>query len=203
MNELINEIYKISYKISSSRGKLRQTKINEALIDILKTKDEFNDCSFKTEIEVESYCGKKKKFKIDVVVYDKHNQIKLLVLGKAPASNVAQNDINLSCIRVGELSRVVEDTKIIFITFLPNTTPFFKEGGAIKSFEKNIPEYISKWKNREYPRDFDEIYITFDIDGIDNCKEKEDVEQLFLSSNPIKNITIFENSYRKPKIVYE
>jgi hypothetical protein len=203
MTENINEIYKLSYKVSTSRGKLRQLKINDAIIDLLKSKEEFRNCFFKREIKVESHCGKKKKFSIDVVGYDVDNQIKVLVLGKAPASNVAQNEINSILNRAGEILRVTENTKIIFVTFLPNDTPFFNQKGFIKHFETNLPEYISKWKGVIFPRDFDEIYVTFDIDGIKNCKNKEDIEQIFSSSNPIKNITILENSYKKPKVIYE
>lgn len=43
----------------------------------------------------------------------------------------------------------------------------------------------------------DQIYISFEIDGIENCKNKSDVEGLFINSNPIKNITIEEFNYIK------
>jgi hypothetical protein len=203
MTENIYSIYKLSYRISNSRGKERQHKINSAIISYLSSKEEYKNCTFKTEISVKSRWGRKKTFSIDVVVYDENEKIILLVLGKASASNIAQNEINLTNSKVAEILRVEDKTKILFVTFQPNITPFFKGSGEIKHFEQNIVEFIPIDSEIVFPRDFDETYVTFDIEGIPNCKKREDVENIFTVSNPIKNITIFENSYKRPKVVYE
>jgi hypothetical protein len=203
MNDSINEIYKLSYTISNSRGKLRQNKINSAIINYLSSKEEFSNCTFKTEVKVESRWGRTKTFCIDVIVYDESGNVILLVLGKAAASNIKQNEINLINSKFAEIFRVKGKTKVLFVTFQPNITPFFQDGGEIKHYEENTVEFIPNDSELTFPRDFDEIYITFDIEGIENCKRRKDFEGVFACGNPIKNICIQENSYRKPKIVHE
>lgn len=200
MVESIYNIYKLSYTVKTSRGKLRQHKINSAIISYLSLKEEYKKCTFKTEVSVESWWSRKKTFCIDVVVYDENGVIITLVLGKAPASNITQNETNLMGIRVSEILRVKEKTKMIFINFQPNTTPFFKGDGKVKHCEKNKVEFIPNGEEMGLTRDFDEIYITFDIDGISNSKTREDVERIFECGNPIKNISIKESSNGKPKI---
>ena len=89
----INEIYKMSYNTSLSRGKKRQFLMNETIISCLKQEEEYVNCKFIQEESLKSLWGKSKTFKVDIAIYDENN-LKEISLLKAPASNVHQNHIN-------------------------------------------------------------------------------------------------------------
>lgn len=45
--------------------------------------------------------------------------------------------------------------------------------------------------------DIDEVYITFDIENLEKCANRQDIKNLFVDNNPIKNISIEEFNYVK------
>ena len=46
-NEKIKQIYEVSYSVAESKGKKRQNIINEIIIEELKNKQEYMQCTFK------------------------------------------------------------------------------------------------------------------------------------------------------------
>jgi hypothetical protein len=197
----IYDIYKMSYTVSGLRGTKRQKTINQVIIDSLSKKEEYTDCVFKGETNIPSKWGKTKKFKVDICVY-KNNQLIEVILLKATSSNKGQNNNNFMTNMSGEVNRVnVSDIKITFINFLPNNTPYFNKKEEIKRIENNNFEFIFI-DDCLYNKNVSEIYITFDIENINICSSKKDVEELFIESNPITNVEIHINNYIKPKIQY-
>lgn len=200
----INDIYKMSYNTSLSRGKKRQFVINNTIINCLKKDDEYKNFKFIQEDSLKSLWGKSKTFKVDVGVYDE-NGLREIILLKAPASNVLQNHINfLNSINsdIDRLSYYKDNVKFKIFNFIPRITPFFTKTEKIKHFETNEAEFITK-SGKIFLMDITEIYIIFNINGIENCKNKKEVSDLFNDSIPIEDIKIDINYYRKPKIVNE
>jgi len=192
--EQIYQIYKMSYSISESRGKARQKKINDTIIEICKSNPLYDGCEFKTEVRLAKNISSGKWFSVDVLVY-KSNKLVELILAKAPASNIVQNSVNMSNARfreVGRLFKYIEDgVKLTFINFQPNITPFFKQNGAIKSFEKNSTHTLNLFKGALNSNlTFSEIFITFNIEGVEDCKTKDDVKSLLTNSEVISNIFV-------------
>lgn len=192
--EQIYEIYSLSYLISESRGKKRQNKINETIIELFKENPSYSDCEFKTEIRLTEDISSGKWFAIDVLIY-KQGELFEIVLGKAPASNILQNSVNMINSRFGEVGRlhkyISKGVKLTFINFQPNITPFFKRNGNIDHFEKNTLHNLDNF--REALRDnitFSEINITFNISGIEKCKNRYEVKELFTSPEIITDIQV-------------
>jgi hypothetical protein len=192
--EDIYKIYSLCYKTSLSKGKIKQHTLNQIVIESIMRKNEDN-ITFKKESKIE--CNWGKRFNADVVKY-KNNLVEEIVLIKAPASNVAQNHVNSLNSKAGEFQRiksnVYKGSKIRQISFIPNVTPFFSKNEKIKSFEKNKSFFITKCDILCH-MDIKEVYITFDIEGIENCKTKQDVHNLFINNNPITNIVIETSDY--------
>ncbi len=192
--EEIYNIYKLCYKTSTSKGKIKQHTLNKTVVDSIMRENEDN-VTFKKESKIE--CNWGKLFKADVVKY-KNNLVEEIVLIKAPASNVAQNHVNSLNSKAGEFQRIkskdYRGSKIRQISFIPNVTPFFSKNEKIKNFEKNKLFFITKC-DILCKLDIKEVNITFDIEGIENCKTKQDVHNLFINNNPITNIVIETSDY--------
>jgi len=188
----IHDIYSCSYTVAESRGKKRQHLINNTMIDSLKVLDKYNDCEFITEFRVEKNILWGKYFTIDVQVL-KNNELIEIFLFKAPASNLAQNHVNMLNTRAGEVVRlaplVEKGVKLTFVSLQPNTTPFFTKKGDIKHFESNHVGNITLVKPY-ITVDFSDITITFDIEGVTSCKNKKDVKNIFLNEDIITNIKV-------------
>lgn len=195
-NLIINEqqirgIYSMSYTVSESRGKERQNSINRTLVSCLKNLKEYEDCEFLFEVRLkknEILWGE--HFAVDVQVL-KDGELTEILLFKAPASNLAQNHVNALNSKAGELLRLAKlaskGIKIKFLSLLPNKTPYFTRDDSIKHFETNSPSSICYVK--EYLTfDFQEITITFDIEGIESCKSRQDITELLTTESVITNI---------------
>lgn len=188
----IHNIYSRSYSMSESRGKKRQHAINDAIINVMKGQKEYEGCEFKKEVRMNEKIGWGKSFAVDIQVF-KNNKLIEIILGKAPASNLIQNHVNILGARGGEvwrLMRYIKDgIKVTFLTFQPNETPYFKGNGDVKHFEKNSVGTISEMTNL-CGVNIQEVTVTFDIDGINTCVTKEDVKNLFSNDDIIKNIKV-------------
>lgn len=161
---------------------------------------DYDGCVFKPEIRIP---GSKllwgKYFPVDICVY-KNNEIVEIILNKAPASNIRQNHVNSIASLNSDIDRLsksgngLDNIKISLFNFLPKKSPFFKRNETIKNFEKNETFFLMK---SGIVKKFciDQVYIIFEIDGLENCESKLDVENLFSNSNPIKNISIEEFNY--------
>lgn len=192
--EEIYNVYKLCYQTSTSKGKIKQHTLNQIVIDSIMRENEDN-VTFKTESNIEINWGK--RFNVDVLKYI-NGLLKEIVLIKAPASNIGQNHVNSLNSQAGEYQRINADfykgSKIRQITFIPNVSPFFSKEEKIKSFEKNKSIFITK-KNILCYLDIEEVHVTFDIEGIKNCKTKQDVHNLFLNNNPITNVVVETSNY--------
>jgi hypothetical protein len=191
-SEGIHEIYSVSYSIPESRGKKRQEKINEIIIKALKLLGKYDECNFSTEVRIKDKINWGKFFTVDVEVFKSGKLIEIFLI-KAPASNIAQNRVNMLNSRGGEVIRIAplikSGVKLTFITLQPNKSPFFTTNGDIKSFEDNEVKTISCAK--EYLTvDFSEVTITFDIEGIENCINKKEVKDMFSNKEIITNIQV-------------
>jgi hypothetical protein len=191
-SEQIHEIYSLSYSVAESRGKLRQKKINENIINALKSSENYDGCVFDTEVRVKEKINYGEYFTVDAQVF-KSGKLSEILLFKAPASNIKQNSVNSMNSKVGEVIRIAPlietGVKLTFITLLPNKTPYFKDNGDIKSFEDNkIPNIDSVKKYISV--DFSDIVITFNIEGIENTKNREEIKNLFLNKKIITNIKV-------------
>lgn len=198
LNEQIKKIYEVSYTISESRGKKRQNIINDVVIEYLKQDKTYDGCKFKTEVRIDkSKITWGEYFTVDICVY-KDDILIEIILNKAPASNIIQNKVNSIDKINSEITRLskIENIKITFINFLPKISPFFTRDESIKKFENNKPFFLSK-VGIQYKLDFDEIYITFEIDNLDKCVSKVDVKNLFYMNNPIKNVKVEKSSYKR------
>jgi hypothetical protein len=195
-DEQIKKIYEVSYSISESRGKNRQNIINDVVIESLKSDPLYNGCVFKTEVRIP---GSKllwgKYFPVDICVY-KDDILIEIILNKAPSSNIKQNRINSLNSINSDITRLskMNNIKVSIMNFLPKKSPFFKRDETIKKFENNTPFFLSTC-GAVYKFDIDEVYITFELDNLDICKNKMDVKNLF-TSNPIKNIKVEQGNYK-------
>lgn len=195
-DEQIKKIYEVSYSISESRGKNRQNIINDVVIESLKNDPSYIGCVFKPEVRIP---GSKllwgKYFPVDICVY-KDDILIEIILNKAPSSNIKQNRINSLNSINSDITRLskMDNIKVSLINFLPKKSPFFKRDETIKNFENNTPFFLSTC-GAVYKFDIDEVYITFELDNLDTCKNKADVKNLF-TSNPIKNIKIMQGNYK-------
>ena len=89
-NEKIKQIYEVSYSVAESKGKKRQNIINEIIIEELKNKQEYMQCTFKQEhILKKDQILWGERFSVDVAVFLKGKLIEIILI-KAPASNVGQ-----------------------------------------------------------------------------------------------------------------
>lgn len=192
--EQLHDVYKLNYKTSTSKGKIKQHALNQIVIESL-TRENENNITFKTESRIESNWGK--SFNIDVLMY-KDTLIKEIILIKAPASSIKKNHLSFLSNLAGEFQRVKYDSykgsKIRQVSFVPNVTPLFSAQEKIKSFEKNKPFFITKQDILCY-FDIEEVLVTFNIDGIENCETKQDVHNLFINNNPISNIVVETSNY--------
>lgn len=192
--EQLHDVYKLNYKTSTSKGKIKQHALNQIVIESL-TRENENNITFKTESRIESNWGK--SFNIDVLMY-KDTSIKEIILIKAPASSIKKNHLSFLSNLAGEFQRVKHDSykgsKIRQVSFVPNVTPLFSAQEKIKSFEKNKPFFITKQDILCY-FDIEEVLVTFNIDGIENCETKQDVHNLFINNNPISNIVVETSNY--------
>ena len=185
----------MSYSISETRGKKRQNIINDTVVESLKQDPFYDGCIFKTEVRIpgkQLFWGK--YFPVDICIY--RNDIPIeIVLIKAPASNIKQNNTNSKNSIHGDVSRLskMNGIKISLINFLPKKTPFFKRDETIKNFENNSPFFLSS-SGFPYKFDIDEIFILFELDNLEACEKKSDVKNLF-NSNPIKNIGMIQENY--------
>lgn len=195
--EQIYRIYKLSYETAKSRSTLKSTTTNEVIIEAMLRNNSYKRVGFETENKVPANWGKNNQFKVDVSTFKKDN-LSEIVLAKAPACNIRQNKINSINALVGESMRlnIGENVKLNIINFLPNNTPFFTKDGRIKKFENNKPHFITR-TNVNFNQNINEIYITFDIAGIEDCETKEDVNELFVNTNPITNVVVFINKFEK------
>jgi hypothetical protein len=192
--EDIHKVYQYCYQTSTSKGKIKQHMLNEIVVESIMRENEDN-ITFDKEIKVE--CNWGERFNVDVIKY-KNNLLEEIILIKAPASNIAQNLVNSLNNQAGEFQRINGDvykgSKIRQITFIPNVSPFFSKNEEIKSFEKNKSIFITKRNIRCY-LNIQEIHVTFDINGIENCKTKQDVHNLFIDNNPITNVVVETSDY--------
>jgi hypothetical protein len=154
-----------------------------------------DNITFKKESNIK--CNWGERFNVDVLKY-KNDVLEEIILIKAPASNIAQNLVNSLNSQAGEYQRINSNiyngSKIRQITFIPNVSPFFSKNEEIKSFEKNKSIFLTKRNIRCY-LDIEEVHVTFDIEGIENCKTKQDVHDLFINNNPITNVVIETSNY--------
>jgi hypothetical protein len=191
--ENINSVYKLSFKTSTSKGKIKQHTLNQIVIESMMRENEDN-VTFKTEVNIK--CNWGKRFNADVVKY-KNDSLDEIVLIKAPASNISQNHVNSLNSQAGEYQRIKSDvykgSKIRQITFIPNVTPHFYKNEEIKNFHKNKSVFLTKCNILCY-MDIQEVHVRFDINGIENCKTKQDVHNLFIN-NPITNIVVETSNY--------
>ena len=187
----IYEIYSKSYTIKGLRGKERQKIINRNTIDILMLDDKYKDCSFKEEERLyEVSWGK--YFAVDISIY-KDNELIEIVLVKAPASNIGQNKQNSLNSKFGEVGRLSDyfkkGVKLTFFNFLPNISPYFYKNEDIKDFQNNKVEGIERAKDiLKECVDFRQIFVTFNISNIKDCKNKNDVKNLISSEMIFDNI---------------
>lgn len=195
--EQIYRIYKLSYETAKSRSTLKSTTTNEVIIEAMLRNKSYKRVGFETENKVPANWGKNDLFKVDVSTFKKEI-LSEVVLAKAPACNVRQNKINSINALVGESMRlnVNDGVKLNIINFLPNNTPFFTKDGRIKKFESNTPHFVTRTKVN-FNQSINEIYVTFDIAGLEDCETKEDVNNLFLNTNPITNVVTFINKFEK------
>lgn len=194
--EQIKKIYEISYSIQESRGKNRQDVINGVVIESLKNDPLYNECFFKTEVRIpEEKLLWGKYFPVDICVY-KNDILIEIILNKAPTSNIKQNRINSLNSINSDITRLskIDNIKVSLINFLPKKSPYFKRDETIKKFENNSPFFLSTC-GAVYKFDIDEVYITFELDNLETCKNKIDVKNLF-TSNPIKNIKVQQCNYK-------
>lgn len=186
----IHDIYSCSYSISESRGKKRQHLINKVMIDSLKVLDKYKNCEFVTEVRMNKDILWGKFFSVDLQVFENGKLVEILLF-KAPASNLSQNHVNMLGSRTGEALRLAptleKGVTLTFISLQPNVSPFFTKKGDIKHFEKNHVGNIESVKSY-ISVDFSEITITFNIEGLELCKNKEEVKNLFSDDNIITNI---------------
>ncbi len=192
--EQLHDVYKLNYKTSTSRGKIKQHALNKIVVDSIMRENQ-NNITFKTESRIE--CNWGKSFNIDVLQYE-DALLKEIILIKAPASSIKKNHLNLLSNLAGEFQRIkynsYKGSKIRQISFVPNVTPLFSTEEKIKSFENNKPFFITKQDILCY-FDIEEVLVTFNIDGIENCKTKQDVHNLFINNNPITNIVVGTSNY--------
>ena len=191
-NKEIYQIYSRSYSITESRGKERQNTINDTIINILTKKEEYKDCDFKTETRMYEDISWGQYFTVDIQVW-KDGKLIEIILAKAPASNIVQNHVNGLNSRAGELLRLgkygLKGVKITFFTFQPNKCPYFTSNGLIKHFENTTVEGISEV--REFITfDFRQVTVTFDINGIEKCSNREDVKKILMNEEVINNIQV-------------
>jgi hypothetical protein len=188
----IQNIYSSSYTIGESRGKKRQHIINETIIESLKSLPKYQGCEFKCEKKIVKIIWGK-YFNVDVAVYNNGTLIEILLF-KAPASNISQNSVNLLNAKMGEVMRLLpqikEGVNLTFISLQPNITPYFTSDGNVKHTEKNHVHTIQNVKEYLKDIDFSEITVTFNIEGIENCKTKKDVKNLFSNNEVITNIEV-------------
>lgn len=188
----IQNIYSSSYTIGESRGKKRQHIINETIIESLKNLPKYEGCKFECEKRISEIMWGE-FFDVDTAVYNNGKLIEILLF-KAPASNIAQNSVNVRNHRMGEVTRLLplirEGVNVTFISLQPNVTPYFKSDGNIKHTEKNHVHTIQNVKEYLKDIDFSEITVTFNIEGIENCKTKKDVKNLFSNNEVITNIEV-------------
>jgi hypothetical protein len=200
----IKKIYEVSYKVSESTGKARQHIINQVVIDGLIGQSEYTGCKF-----IQEYSLKKKeitwgaRFPVDIAIFKDDVLIEIILI-KAPASNISQNNINnISKINsdIDRLSKL-NNIKITIVNFVLNIPPYFKSNESISKFEKAKVFFITNVyndpsNNLSKKFNIDEVNISFDIENIQNCKHKTDVRELFEKSNPITNVKIEEQNYIK------
>jgi hypothetical protein len=188
----IFQIYKCSYSIEESRGKKRQHLINSIIIESLKNNNNYDDCQFFTETRIKNILWGK-YFSIDIEVH-KNGKLIEIILAKAPASNITQNSVNSLNGKAGEMSRLTpilkDGVKLTFITFQPVISPFFTNSGIIKHFENNKVRTINSLKENNVNVDFLDILITFNIEGIESCENRKDVQTIFSKKNIIGNIKL-------------
>ena len=73
-------------------------------------------------------------------------------------------------------------------------TPLFSDKEKIKDFEKNKSFFITENGILCY-LDIQQINVTFNINGIENCETKMDIHNLFINNNPITNIVVETSDY--------
>jgi hypothetical protein len=196
--EDVYKIYKQCYKTENSKGKIKQVVLNDTVIEIIK-RSGVSNVTFKTEHAIKDVYGN--TFKVDIAVYDEEDNLVQIYLLKAPASNIKQNYINFLNAQSGEFNRPDRTTfpnlRIHGIMFLPNTTPYFRKDESIKNFEKNDETVFLTESDPFYKFDIEETHVKFDIEGIEVCTKKEEINNLFIETNPIRNIKVSTSSFKR------
>jgi hypothetical protein len=188
-SEDVFNIYKYCFKTEYSKGKIKQEILNNTVISAIKRKGD-TSLNYIKEYKVECKWGR--RFKVDVALF-RNGKLVEVILIKAPASNIKQNHVNALNSQVGEYHRIdnklYPNLKITQITFLPNVSPYFTKEETIKNFETPESTFLTKFEINS-KLEIEEVRVRFDIEGIRECKNKEDINQLFVNGNPITNIMI-------------
>jgi hypothetical protein len=192
----LQKIYGLSYSISESRGKGKQKQINQVITEMVSSKYlESDGFTIKTEVRLTKDVVGGKWFAIDVGVYKGEDLIHIF-LAKAPASNIAQNAVNALNHKAGEVVRlhklIQKGVKLTFVNFHVNTSPYFQRNGTIKVFETNPIHTLtdSDYRGGLAVQSFDEIVVSFDVSGLNDCKNKQEVKTLVCNEQVFTNINV-------------
>tara|TARA_B100000902_G_C27259387_1_gene889776 strand:+ start:132 stop:743 length:612 start_codon:yes stop_codon:yes gene_type:complete len=197
MKEIIyNQLHK-GLRKNGSRKADRTDEMHEGLVsEIKKLIPNLHD-DYIVEFEEPVPCTYGNSFKVDVRIKNRHTgKLHSVILVKAIISSVQKNRANYANTSVGEYHRVVgknPETKVFFITIIPNVIPNYV-GGKLRNLENKATSFVDlneidiHLKNAHYGT------ITYDVEGVDYTTK----ETFFntLKSDNVKNVKsdLFEKS---------
>ena len=193
---IYNQLHK-GLRKNGSRKADRTDEMHEGLVsEIEKLIPNLHD-DYIVEFEKPVPCAYGNNFKVDVRIKDKHtNKLHSVILVKAIVSSLQKNRANYANNSVGEWFRVSgknPNTKIFFITILPNVIPNYV-GGKLRNLEKKTSSFVDLYKTEKNLENAYYGTITYDVGEVDYTTK----ETFFntLTSDNVKNVKsdLFEKS---------
>lgn len=189
MKEIIyNQLHK-GLRTNGSRKSDRTNEMHEGLVsEIKKLIPNLHD-DYIVEFEKPIHCAYGNNFKVDIRIKDKKTkELHSVILVKAIVSSLQKNRANYANTTVGEWLRVSgknPNTKIFFITILPNVIPNYV-GGKLKNLEKKTSSFVDLTKVKKNLENAYYGTITYDVEGVDYTTKKTFFNTLTIDS--VKNV---------------
>lgn len=201
LNKIIYEHLYDGLTENGNRSVRRTDKIHNGILSYIKKIVPNFHKNYNVLYENSISCAYGNKFKIDILILDKQNNIVCCILLKAFISSVQKNRANNANTTQGEIFRIKgvtgrENVKVWFISLIANETPSYKNDGTLRCMERVETSYVdfSKLENKT------NIYhstIKYDLLNV-SYQTKNDFRNTLLLKN-IKNITettLIENAKR-------
>ncbi len=130
-------------------------------------------------------------FDVDIIGFDKDDNIAVAVLAKAINSNVNKNVKNYANTTIGEASRLmfapnVSPAKVLFVSVLPRLAPRFNKEGKVTGLDNVVSAKqrtnVDKVLQAQYNGVVEVLDFYYDIDNITTLTHKEQFDVIGVSN---------------------